>query len=101
MCFVLGLLKAQTVANFYLAFGKELPMIPVLNKIDLKHSNPEKVIDQLNSLFEIDPASVLKISAKNAIGIDDVLQAVVKRIPPPPGLCLFDYYHFISLGCDQ
>ena len=63
-------------------------MIPVLNKIDLKHANPEKVIAQLESLFEIPPESVLKISAKSGIGIDDVLRAVVDRIPPPSGIQL-------------
>ena len=84
--------QAQTVANFYLAFGKELPVIPVLNKIDLKNSNPEKVIEQLNSLFEIDPDSVLKISAKLGTGVDQVLQAVIKRIPPPNGMIQFVNY---------
>ena len=73
------------MANFYLAFGKNLTIIPVLNKIDLKNANPERVVEQLESLFEIDGSSVLKISAKTGIGVDDVLEAVVKRIPSPLG----------------
>ncbi len=54
-----------------------------MNKIDLKHANPEKVIEQLNGLFEIERDQVLKISAKMGIGIQDVLEAVVHIIPPP------------------
>lgn len=76
-------LQAQTVANFYLAFAKNLPIIPVLNKIDLKHANPEKVIGQLSGLFEIRNEEVLRISAKMGIGIQDVLEAVVHRVPAP------------------
>ncbi len=71
-------------------------MIPVLNKIDLKHSNPQKVIEQLHSLFEIDPDSVLKISAKMGIGVDEVLQAVIKRIPPPNGIIRDNKQYLLS-----
>lgn len=94
--------QAQTVANFYLAFGKDLCIIPVLNKIDLKNADPERVCGQLNALFDIDPKDVLKvifhdisyfkllgffliyqISAKHGTGVDEVLDAVVERLPPP------------------
>ncbi|CAL8073078.1 unnamed protein product [Orchesella dallaii] len=77
--------QAQTVANFYLAFSKNLVIIPVLNKIDLKHARPDVVTEQLHGLFEIPSESVLRISAKMGIGIDDVLEAVVSRIPHPTG----------------
>lgn len=50
------------MANFYLAFGKDLVIIPVLNKIDLKNANPERVCEQLFMLFDIDPDTVLKVS---------------------------------------
>lgn len=53
--------QAQTVANFYLAFGKDLIIIPVLNKIDLKNADPERVCSQLNNLFDIDSKDVLKV----------------------------------------
>ncbi|CAG7629192.1 unnamed protein product [Allacma fusca] len=76
--------QAQTFANFYLAFSKNLPIIPVLNKIDLKNANPERVIEQLSSIFEIDAESVLKVSAKQGTGVNELLQAVIDRIPPPP-----------------
>ncbi|CAH0560201.1 unnamed protein product [Brassicogethes aeneus] len=75
--------QAQTVANFYLAFGNDLVIIPVLNKIDLKNADPERVCKQLQSLFDIDPSEVIKISAKLGKNIDSVLKAVVKRVPIP------------------
>lgn len=77
--------QAQTVANFYLAFSKNLVIIPILNKIDLKHARPDLVTEQLHSLFEIPKESVLRISAKMGIGIEDVLEAVVHQVPAPVG----------------
>lgn len=53
--------QAQTVANFYLAFGNDLVIIPVINKIDLKNANPDRVCQQLNKLFDIDQKDVLKV----------------------------------------
>lgn len=55
--------QAQTVANFYLAFGKDLIIIPVLNKIDLKNADPVRVCNQLNNLFDIDSKDVLQVCA--------------------------------------
>ncbi|KAF7265396.1 hypothetical protein GWI33_021189 [Rhynchophorus ferrugineus] len=75
--------QAQTVANFYLAFGNDLVIVPVLNKIDLKNANPDRVCRQLESLFDINPNEVLKVSAKLGIGIDEMLEAIVTRLPPP------------------
>ncbi|XP_068085950.1 translation factor GUF1 homolog, mitochondrial isoform X2 [Anabrus simplex] len=75
--------QAQTVANFYLAFCKELAIIPVLNKVDLKNADPERVTEQLVNLFGIRKEDVLKVSAKFGTGVDDVLRAVVERISPP------------------
>ncbi|CAG9820065.1 unnamed protein product [Phaedon cochleariae] len=75
--------QAQTVANFYLAFGNDLVIIPVLNKIDLKNAEPERVCNQLQTLFDINPNDVLKISAKLGLGIDDVLKRIVTNLPSP------------------
>ncbi|GJQ65247.1 hypothetical protein Trydic_g7375 [Trypoxylus dichotomus] len=75
--------QAQTVANFYLAFGKDLVIIPVLNKIDLKNADPGRVCAQLKSLFDIEEEEVLKISAKLGIGIEEIFKAIVERIPYP------------------
>ncbi|XP_058789262.1 translation factor GUF1 homolog, mitochondrial isoform X2 [Phymastichus coffea] len=76
--------QAQTVANFYLAFGCDLIIIPVINKIDLKNANPEKVAKQLFNLFDIKEKEILKISAKLGLNIEEVLKAIIRRIPPPP-----------------
>lgn len=75
--------QAQTLANYYLASSKNLKIVPVLNKIDLKHANPDQVTHDLQSLFDIEPKDVLRISAKMGIGIDDVFKAIVTKIPPP------------------
>lgn len=76
--------QAQTVANFYLAFEKNLTIIPVINKIDLKNANPDRVLKQLKSVFDIQSEEVLKISAKNGTNCETVLQTIVEKIPPPP-----------------
>lgn len=75
--------QAQTVANYYLARERQLVIVPVINKVDLKNANPEKVQDQLRTLFGVDDIDVIKISAKLGIGVDKVLDAVIERIPPP------------------
>uniref|UniRef100_A0A0B7BJ28 Translation factor GUF1 homolog, mitochondrial n=2 Tax=Arion vulgaris TaxID=1028688 RepID=A0A0B7BJ28_9EUPU len=75
--------QAQTVANFYLAFESDLVIIPVLNKIDLKNAQPEQVAQQMNNLFDIDKTEILKISAKQGTGVEDVLAAVIEKIPSP------------------
>ncbi|XP_041359737.1 translation factor Guf1, mitochondrial-like isoform X2 [Gigantopelta aegis] len=75
--------QAQTVANFYLAFESELTVIPVLNKIDLKLAKPDEVLVQMKNVFDISPQEVLKISAKHGTGVEDILKAVIDKIPPP------------------
>ncbi|KAK6975283.1 translation factor GUF1 mitochondrial [Biomphalaria glabrata] len=75
--------QAQTVANFYLAFEAELTIIPVLNKIDLKNAQVEVVSDQIHNLFDLDKKDILKISAKQGTGVEEVLKAVIERIPCP------------------
>ncbi|XP_058451064.1 translation factor GUF1 homolog, mitochondrial [Malaya genurostris] len=75
--------QAQTVANFHLAKSKQLVIVPVLNKIDLKNARPEAVAQELFTLFEIDPEEILRISAKLGTGCEAVLQAIVKRLPAP------------------
>ncbi|XP_060065246.1 translation factor Guf1, mitochondrial-like [Ylistrum balloti] len=77
--------QAQTMANFFLAFERNLTVIPCLNKIDLYNAKPEMVLEQLHNVFETDPNDVLKISAKVGTGIEDLLTAIIERIPPPPG----------------
>lgn len=92
--------QAQTVANYHLALSKGLTVMPVLNKIDLKNADPERVCMELSTLFDIDPETVLKISAKVGTGVEDLLRAIVQRIPQPNAerggdfrALLFDSFH--------
>uniref|UniRef100_A0A3P8QT72 Tr-type G domain-containing protein n=1 Tax=Astatotilapia calliptera TaxID=8154 RepID=A0A3P8QT72_ASTCA len=75
-------IQAQTVANFYLAFEAQLTIIPVINKIDLKNADPERVESQIEKVFDIPREECIRISAKLGTNVDKVLQAVVNRIPP-------------------
>ncbi len=77
--------QAQTLANLYLAMEHNLEIIPVINKIDLPSADVERVIEQIDRELGLDPESHLKCSAKEGIGIEDILEAIVERIPPPKG----------------
>ncbi|KAG5845313.1 hypothetical protein ANANG_G00137490 [Anguilla anguilla] len=76
-------IQAQTVANFYLAFEAQLTIIPVINKIDLKNADPERVEKQIEKVFDIPREDCIRISAKFGTNVDRVLEEVVRRIPPP------------------
>lgn len=76
-------IQAQTVSNYYLARSKNMTIIPVLNKIDLKHANPEKVAEDLVRMFKFESDEILRISAKLGIGTDQILPRVILKIPPP------------------
>jgi GTP-binding protein LepA len=77
--------EAQTLANFYLAFDSDLTLVPVLNKIDLPQADVEGVTRQLADLLGFGADEVLTISAKAGTGVPEVLEAIVRRIPPPTG----------------
>jgi GTP-binding protein LepA len=77
--------QAQTIANLYLAMENNLTIIPVINKIDLPTADVERVIEQIDSELGLDPYSHLTCSAKEGIGIEDILEAIVQRIPAPKG----------------
>lgn len=77
--------QAQTVANFYLAFESNLSIIPVINKIDQPTADPDRVMSQLKSMFDLEPKDALLTSAKTGQGLEHILPAVIERIPPPPG----------------
>ncbi|XP_065554076.1 translation factor GUF1, mitochondrial isoform X3 [Lathamus discolor] len=76
-------IQAQTVANFYLAFEAQLAIIPVINKIDLKHADPERVEKQIEKLFDIPIDECVRISAKQGTNVEKVLQKIIEKIPPP------------------
>jgi GTP-binding protein LepA len=77
--------EAQTVANTYLAIENGLELIPVLNKVDLPGAEPERVAGEVSDLLGVDPADILRISAKTGEGVPEVLEAIVERVPPPTG----------------
>jgi len=78
-------MEAQTLANLYLALEADLTIIPVINKIDLVSARPDEVAKDLSSLLGGDPDRILRISAKEGVNVDQVLEAIVREIPPPPG----------------
>jgi GTP-binding protein LepA len=78
--------EAQTVANLYLAMEHDLTIIPVINKIDLPAADVEGVKEQIDRELGLDPEMAILCSAKEGIGIEDVLEAIVARIPPPQGV---------------
>ncbi|KTQ90891.1 GTP-binding protein LepA [Aureimonas ureilytica] len=75
--------EAQTLANVYLALDNNLEIVPVLNKIDLPAAEPDKVKEQIEEVIGIDSSEAVLISAKSGIGIEDVLEAIVTRLPAP------------------
>ncbi len=97
--------EAQTLANVYQAIDAGLDIVPVLNKIDLPAAEPERVKSQIEDVIGIDASEAIPISAKTGIGIELVLEAVVKRLPPPKGVLdaplkalLIDSYYDAYLG---
>ncbi|XP_044801848.2 translation factor GUF1, mitochondrial isoform X3 [Bubalus bubalis] len=83
-------IQAQTVANFFLAFEAQLSIIPVINKIDLKNADPERVEKQIEKVFDIPGDECIKISAKLGTNVESVLDAVIKRIPSICSLLIFN-----------
>lgn len=77
--------EAQTLANAYLAVDQGLEIIPVINKIDLPSAQPDEVLRQIEEIIGLDASQALLVSAKEGIGIPEVLEAIVERIPPPKG----------------
>ncbi|MFZ4985717.1 MAG: translation elongation factor 4 [Blastocatellia bacterium] len=77
--------EAQTLANAYLAVDNQLELIPVINKIDLPGADPERVMEQIETVVGLDTANAVLASAKSGIGITEILEAIVRDIPPPGG----------------
>ena len=78
-------IQAQTISNLYLALENDLEIIPVLNKVDLPSANPEEVTDDIVDLLGCDASEVIPASAKTGLGIESILEAIIKFIPPPKG----------------
>src|SRR3990172_3183294 len=77
--------EAQTVANAHAAMDHNLTIVPVLNKIDLNHARPDEVIAEMESVLAVNPEEVLRASGKSGAGVDELLAAIVERVPPPTG----------------
>ena len=77
--------EAQTLANVYMALEHDLEIIPVINKIDLPSADPDKVKKEIEDVIGLDASDAVLASAKTGLGIDEILEAIVARIPPPKG----------------
>jgi len=78
-------IEAQTISNLYLALEHDLVIIPVLNKMDLPGAMPEEVADQIVDLIGCDMEDIIPASGKTGLGVENILQAIVERVPPPKG----------------
>jgi len=77
--------EAQTLANVYTAVDQGLEIVPVINKIDLPSADPDKVKQEILEIIGLDPTEAILVSAKEGTGVEDILEAIVHRIPPPSG----------------
>jgi len=77
--------EAQTLANVYLALEQDLEIVPVLNKVDLASAEPDRVIEEIENVIGLPAADAVRASAKTGLGVDEILEQIVRRIPPPSG----------------
>lgn len=77
--------EAQTVANAYAAMHHDLVIVPALNKIDMTHARPDEVLAEMEQSLAIDPDEVLRCSGKSGAGVEDLIAAIIERVPPPSG----------------
>ena len=78
-------IQAQTISNLYLALENDLEIIPILNKVDLPSANPEEVTDDIVDLLSCEPEDVIHASGKTGFGVENILEAIIARIPAPKG----------------
>lgn len=79
--------EAQSVANCYTAIEQGLEVVPVLNKMDLPQAEPERVAAEIEDIIGIDASDAVRCSAKSGMGVEDVLEDLIEKIPPPRGSC--------------
>ncbi|KAL6765900.1 hypothetical protein V8C86DRAFT_1782010, partial [Haematococcus lacustris] len=97
--------EAQTLANVWLALESDLEVIPILNKIDLPGAEPERVVKEIEDIIGLDCSNILRVSAKQGVGIEETLEAIVQRVPAPTNTIgqpmralIFDSYYDIYRG---
>ena len=78
-------IQAQTISNLYMAIDNDLEIIPVINKCDLESANPEEVEDQIVDLLGCDRSEIIRASGKTGMGVDEILKAIIERVPAPAG----------------
>ena len=78
-------IQAQTISNLYMAIDNDLEIIPIINKVDLDSAKPEEVEDQIVDLLGCKPEEIIRASGKTGLGVPDILQAIVERVPAPVG----------------
>ncbi|WP_280121556.1 translation elongation factor 4 [Duncaniella muricolitica] len=78
-------IQAQTISNLYMAIDNDLEIIPIINKVDLDSAKPDEVEDQIVDLLGCDPSEVIRASGKTGVGVPEILQAIVERVPAPVG----------------
>ncbi len=78
-------IEAQTLANLYLALDKDLTIIPVLNKIDLPAADPDRYAAEIANIIGCEPDDVLRVSGKTGVGVAELLDEVIRQVPPPVG----------------
>ncbi len=78
-------IQAQTISNLYMAIDNDLEIIPVINKCDLESANPDEVEDQIVDLLGCDRSEIIRASGKTGLGVDEILRAIIERIPAPQG----------------
>src|SRR5690606_22841654 len=88
-------IQAQTISNLYLALENDLEIIPVLNKIDLPSANPEEVSDDIVDLLGCKLEDIIPASGKTGLGVDEILAAIIVRIPLPTGIKVVPLQAFI------
>ena len=78
-------IQAQTISNLYLAIDNDLEIIPIMNKMDMPNAMPEEVRDQIVELIGCKPEDIIEASGKTGLGVEDILEAIIERVPAPTG----------------
>ena len=90
-------IQAQTISNLYMAIENDLEIIPVVNKVDLPSAMPDEVEDQIIELIGCKREEIIRASGKTGVGVEEILQSIIERIPAPTGNVLYSTLYLIRL----